>query len=215
MSSCCALSLGQLNNRSLPALSDKALYSFVWSATGPAPAYNVRLSIKPVAFLSKRHATLLRGCAACALRSLTQHDCFKVGEYVRKVKLQHEVNNFILSNTAWRRPPPSSVAVGCAILIRVDRCYAVSVELFRFLLFFPYYWHCLYSMRSRVYATDGRPSVCLSHTAAARRCCGFAAVGPASRRCRVNVARPALSCSGAAAAASGGRMRAVPRCQLT
>jgi len=31
-------------------------------------------------------------------------------------------------------------------------------------------------MWSRVYASVGRPSVCLSHPAAARRCCGFAVV---------------------------------------
>ena len=47
-------------------------------------------------------------------------------------------------------------------------------------------WHCPRSMRSRVYASVGRPSVCLSvrlcHPAAARPCCGFAAVGPAAMR---------------------------------
>jgi len=39
-------------------------------------------------------------------------------------------------------------------------------------------------------------------------CCQFAAVGPASRRYRSRAARPALS-------SSGGRMRAVSRCQRT
>ena len=39
-------------------------------------------------------------------------------------------------------------------------------------------------------------------------CCRFAAVGPASRRYRSRAARPALS-------SSGGRMRAVSRCQRT
>ena len=43
-------------------------------------------------------------------------------------------------------------------------------------------------MRSRVYETDERPSVCPSH-----RCGGFAAVGPAARRYRSIAARPALS----------------------
>jgi len=41
-------------------------------------------------------------------------------------------------------------------------------------------------------------SVRLSHPAAARRCCGFAAVGPAGRRYRSIAARPAVSSSGAA-----------------
>ena len=54
------------------------------------------------------------------------------------------------------------------------------------------------SVQSRVYETVGRPSVCLSvcpfhHSAAARRCGGFAVVGPAARRYRSIVARPALS----------------------
>jgi len=46
-----------------------------------------------------------------------------------------------------------------------------------------------------------RPSVCLSHLAAARRSCRFAAAGPASRRYR------------SIAAVAAGEMRAVPRCQ--
>ena len=63
-------------------------------------------------------------------------------------------------------------------------------------------------MRSRIYETVGRPSVrlsvCLSvrvwrHTASARRCGGFAAVGPAASRYRSIAARPALSISRAAA----------------
>jgi len=44
-----------------------------------------------------------------------------------------------------------------------------------------------------------RLSVRLSHPAAARRCCGFAAVGPAARRYRSIAARPAVSSSRAAA----------------
>ena len=41
-------------------------------------------------------------------------------------------------------------------------------------------------------------SVCLSHrSTAARRCCGFAAVGPAARRYRSIAARPALSSANA------------------
>jgi len=46
-----------------------------------------------------------------------------------------------------------------------------------------------------------RLSVCLSHLAAARRSCRFAAAGPASRRYR------------SIAAVAAGEMRAVPRCQ--
>ena len=42
-------------------------------------------------------------------------------------------------------------------------------------------------------------SVCLSHLTAARCSCGFAAVGPAARRYRSIAARPAVSCSHAAA----------------
>ena len=49
-------------------------------------------------------------------------------------------------------------------------------------------------------------SVCLCHSPAALRCCGFAAVGPAARRYRSIAARPALNSSGV-------RMRAGPRCQ--
>ena len=50
------------------------------------------------------------------------------------------------------------------------------------------------SVLSGVYATVGRLSVCPSHSsAAARRCGGFAAVGPAGWRCRSIAARPALS----------------------
>ena len=41
------------------------------------------------------------------------------------------------------------------------------------------------SMRSRVYATVRRPSVCLSRPAAERRCCGFTAVGQSVRRYRL------------------------------
>jgi len=39
----------------------------------------------------------------------------------------------------------------------------------------------------------------MSHPTAARRCCGFAAVGPAAKRYRSTAARPAVSSSGAAA----------------
>ena len=57
------------------------------------------------------------------------------------------------------------------------------------------YWHCPHDRRSGVYETVERPSVCPpSHQwAAARRCGGFAAVGPAARRYRSTAARPALS----------------------
>ena len=50
-----------------------------------------------------------------------------------------------------------------------------------------------HSVQSRVYETAGRPSVCLSrHSAAAPRCGGFAAVGPAGGRYRsIAAARPA------------------------
>jgi len=63
-------------------------------------------------------------------------------------------------------------------------------------------------MWRRVYATVERPfrfrpSVCLSHSAAARRCCVFAAVGPAGRRYQSIAARPAVSSSRAAAADAG------------
>jgi len=44
-----------------------------------------------------------------------------------------------------------------------------------------------------------RPYVRLSHPAAARRCCGFTAVGPAARRCRPIAAQPAVSSIRAAA----------------
>ena len=53
------------------------------------------------------------------------------------------------------------------------------------------YWHCPHSMRSRIYETVRRPSVCLSHSPAAAACAGFAAVGPAGRRYRSIAARPA------------------------
>jgi len=39
-----------------------------------------------------------------------------------------------------------------------------------------------------------RPSVCLSHSAAARRCCKFAAVGPAAMKCRSIAAAAACEC---------------------
>ena len=58
-------------------------------------------------------------------------------------------------------------------------------------------------MRSGVYAIVGCPSVCLSHPTAARRRCGFAAVGPTSRRYRSIAARPAVSSSSRAAANAG------------
>ena len=45
-------------------------------------------------------------------------------------------------------------------------------------------WHCPHSMRSRVYVTVRCPFVRLPHLPAALCCCGFAAVGPASRRYR-------------------------------
>ena len=51
--------------------------------------------------------------------------------------------------------------------------------------------HCRHSIRRRVYVTVGRPSVSLSYPAATRRCCGFAAVGPAARRYRSIAARSA------------------------
>ena len=67
-----------------------------------------------------------------------------------------------------------------------------------------------------------RPYVCPSvprslHPAAARRCCGFATVGPAARRYRSITARPADRWTAAAATQHGAQqqMRAVPRCQLT
>jgi len=65
---------------------------------------------------------------------------------------------------------------------------------------------------SGVSATVVRPSVCLSHPAAARRCCGFAAVGPAARRYRSIAARPVGSSSSRAAAQQ--QMRVVQRCQM-
>ena len=43
------------------------------------------------------------------------------------------------------------------------------------------YRNCPHTMWSRVYVTVRCPSVCLSRSSAALRCCGFAAVGPASR----------------------------------
>ena len=46
-------------------------------------------------------------------------------------------------------------------------------------------------MRSSVHANGGRPSVCLSVSSGRRRCCGFAAVGPAAGRYRSIAARPA------------------------
>ena len=75
----------------------------------------------------------------------------------------------------------------------------------------------------QLYETVLRPSVCLSvrpsHPAATRRCCGFAAVGPASRRYRPIAARPAgrrrRRPAAGAAQWRGGQMRLVPRCQLT
>ena len=61
------------------------------------------------------------------------------------------------------------------------------------------------------------PSVCKSVQSTARRCCGFAAVGPAARRYRSFAARPVGRRSAAAAPQHGAQqqMRAVPRCQLT
>ena len=77
------------------------------------------------------------------------------------------------------------------------------------------YRHCSHSMRSRVYATverpSVRPSVRPSHQAAARRCCGFAAVGSAARGCRSTATRPAVSCSSRAAAADAGSVSATLR----
>jgi len=61
--------------------------------------------------------------------------------------------------------------------------------------------------------SDVRVSVCLSHSPAARRCCGFVAVGPARRRYR----SIAVWLSAVAAPQQGAQqqMRAVPRYQLT
>jgi len=56
-----------------------------------------------------------------------------------------------------------------------------------------------------------RPSVRPSHPAAARRCCGFAAVGSAARGCRSTATRPAVSCSSRAAAADAGSASATLR----
>ena len=42
--------------------------------------------------------------------------------------------------------------------------------------------------------TELRPSVCLFHPAAVRRCGGFAAVGPVGRRYRSTAARSAGEC---------------------
>ena len=58
------------------------------------------------------------------------------------------------------------------------------------------YWHYPHSMRSRLHATVGRPSVCPSVPSG---CGGFAAVGPAAGRYRSIAARPADSSSHAAA----------------
>jgi len=62
-----------------------------------------------------------------------------------------------------------------------------------------------------------RASVRLSvHSSAARRCCGFAAVGPAGRRYRsIAAAAGRRSSTAHSSIACGGRMRAVPRCQRT
>jgi len=57
---------------------------------------------------------------------------------------------------------------------------------------------CTARMRSDIYVTVGRPSVCLS-VPAFGRCGGFAAVGPAGRRYRSIAARAALSSIPAAA----------------
>ena len=55
------------------------------------------------------------------------------------------------------------------------------------------------------------PSICLSHLlTAAAACGGFAAVGPAGRRCRWTAAA-----AGRTAARRSAAMRAVSRCQLT
>ena len=80
-------------------------------------------------------------------------------------------------------------------------------------------WHCPRSMRSRVYASVGRPSVCLSvrlyHPAAARPCwLRVCCCGPGGHEIDrlLHDRRPA-----AAAPQHGAQqqMRAVPRCQLT
>ena len=66
--------------------------------------------------------------------------------------------------------------------------------------------------------TSVRPSVCPSaHSAAARRCCGFAAVGSAATIYRSIAAWPVGRRSAAAAPQHDAQqqMRAVPRCQLT
>jgi len=74
-----------------------------------------------------------------------------------------------------------------------------SINIWQLSLVLPY-WHCLHSMRGRVYETTWcRPSVRLSvrpsrgpleHT----RCCMFAAVGPARRRYRSIAAAAADEC---------------------
>ena len=67
-------------------------------------------------------------------------------------------------------------------------------------------------MRSRVYETVLRPSVCLSvcpsHTAAARRYCEFAVVSPAAKIYRSIAARPV----GRRSAAAAPQLRAVAGC---
>ena len=93
------------------------------------------------------------------------------------------------------------------------------------------YWHCPHSMRSRVYATVGHPSVrpaihlsvmsvCPSVLLGCR-CCGFAAVVAAATRYRsiaVRQARPAGASQRSAAAGPqhGAQQQTwgVPRCQL-
>jgi len=60
--------------------------------------------------------------------------------------------------------------------------------------------------------SDVRVSVCLSHSPAARRCSGFAAVGPARRYRSIAVW---LSAVAAPQQGAQQQMRAVPRYQLT
>jgi len=76
-------------------------------------------------------------------------------------------------------------------------------------------------MRSRVYhyVTVGsiRQSACLyvPSDRSAPSCGGFTAVSSAAKRYRLIAARLAVSSSCAAAATCGGKLGAVPRCQLT
>ena len=68
---------------------------------------------------------------------------------------------------------------------RITYCPVSSLLLNMFRYMVQWMWQCSHNMRSRLYETAKRPSVCLPrHSAAARRCDGFAAVGPVARRYR-------------------------------